>query len=53
MAHIWKEGSSSRVYAFSLDLLEIERVIWLFILETWLRGGGDGPCLPPAWLLQL
>lgn len=47
------QGSSSRVCAFSLDLREIESVIWISILTTWLRGGGDGPCPPPTWLLWL
>lgn len=47
------QGSSSRFCAFSPDLHEIENVIWISILATWLGGGGDGPCPPPAWQLRL
>lgn len=46
-------GSSNRFFAFSPDLREIESIILILILETWLQGVGNGPCLPPACLLQL
>lgn len=48
-----RRGSSSRFFAFSPDLHEIESVIWILILEMWLQGVENSPsCLPSAAVIE-